>query len=106
MATTHYSQSLLGSLDTAIAGTSLNALANGGYALGAAINNIPVDGSTISYDMCDLTITLSSSVTTGHLILLFGFCLLLMERIIPRRQELVRERRLFRYRLILLLLLV
>lgn len=64
--TTHFSQSLNGSLDTAIAGASLNALGgSGSYALGAAINNTPTDGSVISYDMADLTITLSSAVTTG-----------------------------------------
>ena len=63
--TTHFSQSLLGSLDTVIAGASLNALASGSYALGPAINNTPTDGTTISYDLADLTITLSSAVTTG-----------------------------------------
>jgi hypothetical protein len=63
--TVHFSQSLNGSLDTAVAGSSLNALANGAYALGAAINNVPTDGTTISYDMGDLTITLSSAVTAG-----------------------------------------
>lgn len=64
--TTHFSQSLNGSLDTAIAGTSLNALGgSGSYALGAAINNTPTDGTTISYDLADLTITLSSAVTAG-----------------------------------------
>lgn len=63
--TTHFSQSLNGSLDAAIAGASLNALASGSYALGAAINNTPTDGTTISYDLGDLTITLSSAVTTG-----------------------------------------
>lgn len=63
--TTHFSQSLNSSLDTAIAGSSLNALANGGYALGSAINNTPTDGSTISYDLADLTITLSSAVAAG-----------------------------------------
>lgn len=65
MTTTHFSQSLNGSLDTAIADTSLNALASGSYALGAAINNTPTDGSTISYDLADLTITLSSAVTNA-----------------------------------------
>lgn len=65
MTTTHFSQSLNGSLDTAVAGTSLNALANGAYALGAAINNTPTDGSVVSYDLGDLTITLSSAVTLG-----------------------------------------
>ena len=65
MATTHFSQSVNGSLDTAIAGTSLNALTTTSYALGSAINNVPTDGTTISYDMADLTITLSSAVTAG-----------------------------------------
>jgi hypothetical protein len=65
MTTTHFSQSLNGSLDTAIAGTSLNGLTTTSYALGAAINNTPTDGTTISYDLADLTITLSSSITTG-----------------------------------------
>lgn len=63
--TTHFSQSLNGSLDTAVAGTSMNALASGSYALGGAINNTPTDGSVVSYDLADLTITLSSAVTVG-----------------------------------------
>ena len=65
--TTHFSQSLYpGGLDTAVASASLNALGgSGSCALGAAINNTPTDGSTISYDLGDLTITLSSAVTTG-----------------------------------------
>jgi hypothetical protein len=64
--TTHASQSLNGSLDTAIAGSSLNGLGgSGSYALGPAINNTPTDGTTVSYDLGDLTITLSSAVTTG-----------------------------------------
>ena len=65
MTTTNFSQSINGSLDTAVAGTSLNALTNGSYALGAAINNTPTSGSVVSYDLGDLTITLSSAVTTG-----------------------------------------
>lgn len=66
MATTHISNSTNGlALDTAVAGSSMNALASGSYALGSAINNVPTDGTTFSYDMCDLTITLSSAVTTG-----------------------------------------
>lgn len=65
MATTTFSQLLNGSLDTAVAGTSMNALANAAYALGAAINNTPTAGTTVSYDMGDLTITLSSTVTSG-----------------------------------------
>ena len=63
--TTHFSQSLNGSLDTAVAGSSMNALASGAYALGSAVNNTPTDGTTISYDLADLTITLSSAVTAG-----------------------------------------
>lgn len=66
MTTTHFSQSLAGSLDTAVASTSMNALGgSGSYALGAAINNTPTDGTTVSYDLADFTITLSSAVTTG-----------------------------------------
>ena len=65
MATTQLSQLLNGSLDTAVAGSSLNALASGSYALGAAINNTPTSGTTVSYDVADLTITLSSAVTAG-----------------------------------------
>ena len=66
MATTHNSQSILGALDTAVGGASLNNLLSGNYCSpGAAINNTPTDGTTISYDMADLTITLSSAVTTG-----------------------------------------
>lgn len=65
MATVTSSQLLNGSLDTAIAGTSLNGLASTSFALGAAINNTPTSGAVISYDIADLTITLSSAVTTG-----------------------------------------
>lgn len=66
MTTTHFSQSTNGlALDTAIAGTALNGLTNTSYALGAAINNTPTDGTTISYDLADFTMTLSSAVTTG-----------------------------------------
>lgn len=63
--TTTFSQLVNGSLDTAVAGTSMNALADGAYALGSAINNIPAAGTTISYDMGDLAIGLSSAVTAG-----------------------------------------
>lgn len=64
--TTHNSQSTNGlGLDTAVAGTSMNALASGSYALGAAINNTPTDGTTVGYDIGYLTLTLSSAVTTG-----------------------------------------
>lgn len=67
MVTTVFSQAVAGAptLDTAVAGTSLNALTNGSYALGSAIDNRPTVGTTVSYDMGDLTITLSSAVTTG-----------------------------------------
>lgn len=65
MTTTVFSQLANASLDTAIAGTSMNALADGSYALGAAIDNRPTSGSVIGYDMGDLTITLSSAVTAG-----------------------------------------
>lgn len=65
MATTTLSQLVLGSLDTAVASTSLNALASGSYALGAAINNVPSSGTTVAYDMADLLIKLSSAVTAG-----------------------------------------
>lgn len=66
MTTSHASQSTNGlALDTAIAGTSLNGLTNTSYAIGAAINNTPTDGTTISYDLADFTLTLSSAVTTG-----------------------------------------
>lgn len=64
MVTTTFSQ-LRNSLDTAVAGTSMNALANAGFALGAAIDNRETSGSVIAYDMGDLTITLSSGVTAG-----------------------------------------
>lgn len=63
--TTTFSQAVNGSLDTAVAGTSMNALASGSYALGAAIDNRPTAGSVVSYDVADLTITLSSAVTAG-----------------------------------------
>lgn len=63
--TTKFSQDVNASLDTAIAGTSLNNLADGAYALGAAIDNRPTAGSVFSYDLGDLTITLSSAVTAG-----------------------------------------
>ena len=49
-----------GAADTAIAGTSLNALANNAYALGSAIGN-----STDLKLYGDLEIVLSSSVTAG-----------------------------------------
>ena len=65
MATVTFSQVLNGSLDTAVAGATMNALANAAYALGAAIANTPTAGTTVSYDMGDLTITLSSAVTAG-----------------------------------------
>ena len=66
MTTTHFSQSTNGlALDTAIAGSSLNALTSGSYAMGAAINNTPTDGTTISYDLADFTMTFSSAITTG-----------------------------------------
>ena len=65
MATVTFSQVLNGSLDTAVAGATMNALANAAYALGAAINNTPTAGTTVSYDLGDLTITLSSAVTAG-----------------------------------------
>ena len=68
MATTHNSQSILGALDTAVAGTTLNALTFSGastaFGLGAAINNTPSDGTTISYDMCDVTVQLASAVVS------------------------------------------
>lgn len=65
--TTTFSQAVNPSgLDTAIASTSLNALGgSGSFALGAAINNVPTPGSVVSYDVADLTITLSSAVTAG-----------------------------------------
>lgn len=59
------SQVVNGSLDTAVNGTSMNALTNGSYALGSAINNVPSAGTTVSYDMADLVLVLSSGVTTG-----------------------------------------
>lgn len=67
MATANFSQSVAGSptLDTAVAGASMNALTNASYALGSAIDNRPTSGSTVSYDMCDLLIGLSSAVTAG-----------------------------------------
>lgn len=66
MTTSHASQSTNGlGLDTAIAGTALNGLTNTSYAIGAAINNTPTDGTTISYDLADFTMTFSSAVTTG-----------------------------------------
>lgn len=66
MTVVHQSQSVLGSLDTAVAGTSMNALGgSGSFALGAAINNVPNEGSVVSYDLGDLIIVLSSAVTTG-----------------------------------------
>lgn len=48
--------------DTAVAGASMNALADAGFALGAAIDNTPATG-TFLYG--DLEIILSSAVTTG-----------------------------------------
>jgi hypothetical protein len=65
MTTVTFSQLVNGSLDTAVAGATMNTLANAAYALGSAINNVPAAGTTVSYDLGDLTITLSSAVTTG-----------------------------------------
>jgi hypothetical protein len=63
MTATHLSQSVNGSLDT-ITSSSLASLANAGYALSnAAINNVPTDGTTISYDLADLIITTTGSCT-------------------------------------------
>ena len=53
------------SADTAIASATMNSLANGAYALGAAINNSPTSGSVIGYDDADLYIQLASAVTTA-----------------------------------------
>lgn len=66
--TTNLSQAVNSTIDTAIASASLSALATGGYAIttaGSEINNVPTSGSVVSYDMADLTITLSSAVTAG-----------------------------------------
>jgi hypothetical protein len=63
--TTTFSQAVNGSLDTAIPGSSMNALGIGAYAMGTAIDNRPTAGSVVSDDMADLTITLSSAVTAG-----------------------------------------
>lgn len=46
--------------DTAVAGASMNALANGNFALGAAIDN-----TSLLYTDADLLIVLSSAVTTA-----------------------------------------
>lgn len=46
--------------DTAVAGASMNALANGAYALGAAIDN-----TSALYTDADLWLALSGTITTG-----------------------------------------
>lgn len=58
--TTQLEWSPYNTADTAVADTSLNALANTSYALGAAIDN-----SSNLYTDADLLIVLSSAVTTG-----------------------------------------
>lgn len=58
--TTTLSQSLAGALDTAIASGSISALANAGYAIGAAIDNRPTPGTTVSYDLADLRIPINA----------------------------------------------
>lgn len=65
MTTSNFSQSLAVQLDTAVAGTSMNALTSGSYALGAAIDNRPTSGSVVAYDLADLVLILSSAVTLG-----------------------------------------
>lgn len=48
------------SADTAVAGSSMNALANGSWALGSAIDN-----STLRYPFGDIELVLSSAVSAG-----------------------------------------
>jgi hypothetical protein len=69
MATTNFSQSVAGALDTAIPFASINNLATGGYAIGAAIDNRPTLGTTISYDLADLRIPITSAtpIAGGYL---------------------------------------
>lgn len=65
MATTNVSQDIL-TIDTAIASGSISALATAGFALGAAIDNRPTTGATVSADLGDLRIPINSvSPTAG-----------------------------------------
>lgn len=58
MATTNFSQSVAGSLDTALAAQTIAA---GAYGISAtAIDNRPTSGSVVSYDLCDLRIPVTS----------------------------------------------
>lgn len=68
MAVTTLSQLVSGGLDTALPNTGTNGLSGlviAGYCLGSAINNVPASGTTVSFDMADLLIKLSSAVTAG-----------------------------------------
>lgn len=65
MATVNYSPAVL-TIETATAGTSLNALTTTSFATaGTAIDNRPTSGTTVSADTMDIAIHLSSAVTTG-----------------------------------------
>lgn len=64
MTTTNFSQSVNSAgLDTLTWGTALSALANGAYSLSSAVDNRPILGTTVSFDLADLLITFSSSFT-------------------------------------------
>lgn len=65
MTTTTFSQSVAGALDTAIASASISTLTTGSYAIGAAIDNRPTSGTTVSYDLGDLRIPISSATPTA-----------------------------------------
>jgi hypothetical protein len=63
--TTTYSQSINGSLDTAVASGSISTLTDGSYAIGSAIDNRPTSGSVVSYDLGDLRIPINSATPTS-----------------------------------------
>jgi hypothetical protein len=63
MATTNFSQSVAGSLDTALPNT---AIANGAFGISTtAIDNRPTAGSVVSYDLCDLRIATTVTPAAG-----------------------------------------
>jgi hypothetical protein len=66
MATTSISQGIAGALDLAIPSSAIVALANGGYAIGSAIDNRPTAGSVISYDLADFRLPITAATPTPN----------------------------------------
>lgn len=64
MTTTTFSQAVNGSLDTAISQATFGTLTTSSAVTGAsAIDNRPTSGSVVSFDLADVTITLSAGTT-------------------------------------------